>query len=96
MRCLKSYLRLVVVITVILFFAGLAQAEESGKIDINRATVEELTQIKGIGEAYAKRIVEYRDENGDFEKKEDIMQVKGIGAKRYETIKDSISVGKAD
>ena len=62
------------------------------KVNINKATAEQLMEIKGIGESYAKRIVEYRDKNGPFKKIEDIMQVQGIGEKKFEAIKDLITV----
>ena len=65
---------------------------QEGKININEATVEELAQLKNIGPNYAQRIVQYREENGDFEKPEDIMKVKGIGPKTWELNKDRIIV----
>lgn len=64
----------------------------SGVININTATAEELTQLKGIGEVIAQRIVDYRNENGAFSSIEDIMNVSGIGEKKFEAIRDNISV----
>ena len=84
---------LVVLLTVIVFaFAGAIQADDSSKIDLNKATVQELVKLKGIGKKFAERIIEYREENGRFAKIEDIMKVKGIGQKKFEAIKDLISV----
>ena len=62
-----------------------------GKININIAEVSELDTLPGIGEVYAKRIVEYRKANGPFKKTDDIKNVSGIGEKRYEAIKDLIT-----
>ena len=64
-----------------------------GKININRATKAELMDLPGIGNVLASRIVEYRDQHGDFSRIEDIRNVSGIGEKRYEAIRDKITVG---
>ncbi len=60
------------------------------KVNINTADVNELTAIPGIGEVTASNILEYRNENGNFKSPEDIMNVKGIGEKTYEKIKNYI------
>lgn len=65
---------------------------EDGLININTADVTELSTLPGIGEARAKAILEYREKQGGFQKKEDLMQVSGIGKKMYAKIKDYISV----
>lgn len=57
-----------------------------GAVNINTASKEELMSLKGIGEATAEAIIEYRKEN-KFTKIEDIKNVKGIGDKKFETIK---------
>lgn len=67
-------------------------SSNDGKININTAGLAELDSLPGIGEAYAKRIVEYREANGPFKTIEDIKNVAGIGEKRYEAIKDLIKV----
>lgn len=61
-------------------------------VNINTATIEELNKINGIGESTAKKIIEYREENGKFESIEDIKKVKGIGDKKYDQIKEYITV----
>jgi competence protein ComEA len=67
-------------------------AGEVKKININTASVEELTQLKGIGPNYAVKIVAFRDKNGPFKIPEDLIQVPGIGRKTFEKIKDLIVV----
>ena len=62
---------------------------QSTKIDINRADAQELERLKGVGPAIAKRIIEYRQKHGRFMKPEDIMNVRGIGQKTFEKIKDN-------
>ncbi len=66
--------------------------EEVLMININTDNVYELMQLDGIGEKTAKRIIEYRKENGDFEVIEDLMRVDGIGEKKFEDVKDYIYV----
>lgn len=72
--------------------AGGASAGSSARININTATVEELTKLDGIGEATAKKIVADRLKNGSFSSVEDIKRVSGIGDKKFEALKDSICV----
>ncbi|NLY39611.1 MAG: hypothetical protein GX044_10000 [Firmicutes bacterium] len=62
------------------------------KININRASVEELTTLPGIGPARAERIVAYREENGYFSDPSEIMDVSGIGESIYKSIADLITV----
>lgn len=64
----------------------------NGKVDINTATQSELDTLPGIGETLAKRILDYRSTNGPFKSIEDIRNVSGIGQKRYDDIKDLITV----
>ena len=63
-----------------------------GKVNINDASVEVIALLDGIGEKMAQRIIEYRQENGDFKSIEEVMLVSGIGSKKFEEIKDSICV----
>ena len=72
--------------------SGPVWAEDEGKINLNKASVTELTQLKRVGQKYAQRIVDYREKNGPFTKPEDVMNVQGIGSKTYELNKDLITV----
>ncbi len=64
----------------------------TGRVSINTGTKEQLMTLKGIGEAYAMRIIRYREENGDFQRTEDLMKIKGITRSRYDQIKDNITL----
>ena len=64
----------------------------NGLININTCTQTELETLEGIGPSTAKKIIEYRNENGAFKTIEDIKNVSGIGEAKYNLIKDSIYV----
>lgn len=74
--------------------AGLFQTGESGlsaKVNINKASVEDLMRLPGIGETKAKKILEYRKKVGLFLLPEDITKVSGIGDAIFQNIKDRIT-----
>lgn len=63
---------------------------QSKLININLATLEELDNLPGVGEATANKIINYREENSSFKSIEEIKNVNGIGDKKYEDLKDLI------
>lgn len=67
--------------------------QQSQKININTADLEELDKITGVGPIIAQRIIDYRSTDGLFQKIEDIKKVKGIGDVTFEKMKDQITVG---
>lgn len=75
---------------------GQQQAPAPGKpttlVNINTADAQQLQALPGIGPAIAERIVQYRQAHGPFKTKEDIKNVQGIGDKKFEAIKDLITV----
>ena len=81
------------VLTIFVLFSSV-WAAETQQVNINTATVQELSQLKGVGPAYAAKIVAYREANGPFAKSEDIMQVPGIGTKTFDVNKGRIMVDK--
>lgn len=62
-------------------------------ININTAVLEEFMALPGIGEVLATRILAYREENGNFETVEGLMNVEGIGEKRMEELYDLVTIG---
>ena len=66
--------------------------KKNSKVNINKANEGELQNLTGIGLSIAKRIVQYRKENGNFKNLEDIKNVSGIGDSKYENIKDEICI----
>jgi len=89
---IKVMLSVLVIVAMLVAVTGPVMAGPTGKVNINKASVSELTTLNKVGEKYAERIVEYRKKNGAFKKPEDIMNVKGIGIKIYEVNKNVIVV----
>ena len=71
---------------------GAAGDEKVARVNLNTASVEELTALPGIGPSYAKRIVDYREKNGPFKKVEDLLNVQGIGEKTFEKLRDRVTI----
>jgi len=71
---------------------GQVDVSQGQKVNVNSASAEELMVLPGIGEQIAKNIIDYRNQYGAFSTKEDLKNVKGIGEKKFEQIKDLVSI----
>lgn len=69
-----------------------SSAESSNLININRADQKELEKLSGIGPSKAAAILKYRKEKGRFSKKEDLLEITGIGEKTLANIEEEISL----
>lgn len=69
-------------------------AAPDAPINLNTATAEQLTDVPGIGTALASRIVEFRDQNGPFERVDDLLKVRGIGERSLEKLRPYVTVGE--
>lgn len=87
----KSFLFLILLLLIKILFS-LMEESFFQKIDINKATLEELELLPGVGRKIAERIMEYRRVHGGFMKVDEILRIKGIGKRKYERIKDFIEV----
>ena len=63
---------------------------EERLVNINSLKIEELSRLPGVGAKLAERIIEYQRTHGPFKNKEELMQVKGIGQKKFADVKDLI------
>jgi len=71
-----------------------AQETSEKKININTASSVELQKLPRVGPKVAQRIIDFRNQNGNFKSIEEIMKVRGIGEKIFKQIKDMITVGE--
>lgn len=69
-----------------------AQGEQSGKINLNTATADELDKLPGIGSTRAQAIVDYRQSNGRFLTVDDLKNVPGFGVKLVDQVRGSVFV----
>lgn len=67
-------------------------SQENAKVNLNTATAEELQMLDGVGEKKAEQIIAYREAHDGFKKIDDIKEVSGIGAKRFETLQDKVTI----
>lgn len=65
---------------------------KKGKLNINKATAEQLDSLPGVGPAIAQKIVEYRESSGGFKSIEELNNVSGIGDEKYKDIKSIVTV----
>jgi competence protein ComEA len=72
-----------------------AKPAPTAKVNINTASVEQLTTLPGVGPKLAARIVEYRQKSGAFRSAQELINVKGIGEKNFAKIEPWLTVGEA-
>ena len=73
------------------FVLGLMMSMELFAVNLNTASAEELSTLKGIGSGTAQKIIEYRTTH-KFSSTDELMKIKGIGQKKYDSIKKDLSV----
>ncbi len=81
------------VLGLLLLSSPAGYGEGAQKVNLNTANAEQLDRLPGVGPATAERILNYRDKNGPFKRGEDLMNVRGIGEKKFLKLRDHVTVG---
>lgn len=68
------------------------KSPSAGSVSLNRASLQELEQLPGVGPALAQRILDWRQAHGGFKSIEDLLEVKGIGPKKLEKMRQGLSL----
>jgi competence protein ComEA len=68
------------------------KVDSTEKINLNKATLDQLQTLPGVGPALAARILEHREKAGKFKRIEEILNIKGMGEKKFQKIKDRLVV----
>ena len=92
MKSKRSYWGRSIGVWVLLPWVPLALGEEIPRIDLNTATLSQLDGLPGIGPVIAERILELREKSGPFKRIEDLMNIRGIGEKKFLKLKDLITI----
>ena len=71
-----------------------AQTKLDGRLNLNRATAEDLRRLPGVGPMLAGQIVRARERRGAFTTIDDLLRVPGMGSKKFERIRDLVTVGE--
>ncbi len=71
---------------------GNDNSNNSGKININKATMEQLNTLPGIGDVKAKSIIDYREKNGGFKTVDELNNIDGIGSKTVDKLRDKVDI----
>ena len=69
-----------------------SNSKENKKVNLNKASLEELKQVKGLGAKRAQDIIDHRETNGKFKSVDELKKVSGIGAKTIEKLKEYVTV----
>ncbi|MFN3406788.1 MAG: ComEA family DNA-binding protein [Caldimicrobium sp.] len=85
-----NYIKYLFIISIFLFYTSNIYSQD--KIDLNKANLNQLKALPGIGEVTAKAIIDLREKKGGFKSIEELKEVKGIGEKKLEVLKNYLTI----
>ncbi len=91
-RSIKHWVSAIATLALALVAMPALAAEAEGVVNINNATIEQLMLLPRVGPAVAQRIVDFREQNGRYKQTVDLMLVKGIGEKTFESIAPYVAI----
>ncbi len=86
----------IVVLVIFSFLASGVYAKDEDKINLNKATVEELSKVPGLNSDLAKKIVATREENGEFVDMDELLDIEGIDVKLLRQLKKYLIIKSLD
>lgn len=86
----KRFIAICAALLVLFAFIAPVSGQETEKVNINKASATELAKLQAVGPKFAVRIIEYRQKYGPFKLTEELMEIRGIGPRTYDKIRDQI------
>src|SRR5690348_4931067 len=94
-HCVRAYLLLLLCCTLFATPGAMARKNPpAAPLDLNSATITQLSQLPGIGAATAKAIVQFREKSGPFERVNDLLAIRGVSARKLRQIRPYVTVTK--
>jgi competence protein ComEA len=93
---LKKFAGIFVILCIFFALAGGAYAQNEDKLNLNAATVEELTKVPGLNKDLAEKIIKLREENGEYIDMEELLDVPGIDSKLLRQLKKYLFIEPVD
>lgn len=89
---LKRFIAIFAALLVMFAFIVPVSGQDTERVNINKASAQELAKLQKVGPKFAVRIIEYRQKYGPFKLTEELMEIRGIGPHTYDRIRDKITV----
>ena len=86
----NRFIAMLVALLMVFAFTAPVTGQDTERVNINKASAAELAKLQEVGPKFAVRIIEYRQKYGPFKLTEELMEIRGIGPRTYDRIRDQI------